>query len=240
MNIGKTDSKFGIAGHDSPRFYGRRKGHQLRKGRRRLVEEVLPRLRVPAALPENLQSLFPGTVKEIWLEIGFGAGEHLIHQAAANPDVGFIGAEPFINGVARVLAHSEAQGLNNIRIHADDARPLLECLPEASISRVFLLFSDPWPKTRHHKRRFVTPNTLDSLARILKPGGEFRFASDHAGFQRWTLAHVLAHAAFRWTAAGPGDWRIRPVDAITTRYESKALAAGRRCVYLRFERAGSG
>ncbi|MEE2760581.1 MAG: tRNA (guanosine(46)-N7)-methyltransferase TrmB, partial [Pseudomonadota bacterium] len=204
------------------------------------VEEVLPRLRVPAVLPENLQSLFPGPVTEIWLEIGFGAGEHLIHQAAANPGVGFIGAEPFINGVARVLGEVEAQGLTNIRIHADDARPLLRCLPEASIGRVFLLFSDPWPKTRHHKRRFVTPNTLDSLARILKPGGEFRFASDHAGFQRWTLAHVLAHAAFRWTAAGPGDWRVRPVDAITTRYESKALAAGRRCVYLRFERAGSG
>ena len=101
-------------------------------------------------------------------------------------------------------------------------------------------FSDPWPKRRHHKRRFVTPDTLDALARILKPGGEFRFASDHAGFQRWTLAHVLAHAAFRWTATGPGDWRIRPADAIATRYEAKALAAGRRCVYLRFERAGGG
>ena len=238
MNIGKIGPQIGKAGHDSPRFYGRRKGHQLREGRRRLVEEVLPRLRVPAALPENLQSLFAGPVTDIWLEIGFGAGEHLIHQAAANPGVGFIGADPFINGVARVLADAEGLGLTNIRIHADNARLLLGCLPEASIGRVFLLFSDPWPKRRHHKRRFVTPDTLDALARILKPGGEFRFASDHAGFQRWTLAHVLAHAAFRWTATGPGDWRIRPADAIATRYEAKALAAGRRCVYLRFERAG--
>jgi tRNA (guanine-N7-)-methyltransferase len=193
---------------------------------------------MPVAPLKNLQTLFPGPVSDVWLEIGFGAGEHLIHQAEANPHIGFIGAEPFINGVARVLAEAENKSLHNIRIHDDDARLLLGRLPPASIGRVFLLFSDPWPKTRHHKRRFVNAATLDALARILKPGGEFRFASDAAGFVRWTLAASLAHAGFSWTAKGAADWRCRPPDAIATRYETKALDAGRNCVYLRFQRNG--
>jgi tRNA (guanine-N7-)-methyltransferase len=200
---------------------------------------VLPRLRLPAAPVMNLKSLFPGKISDVWLEIGFGAGEHLIHQAEANPHIGFIGAEPYINGVARVLAEAEAKRLKNIRIHDDDARPLIGRLPAASIGRVFLLFSDPWPKRRHHKRRFVNPGTLDALARILKPGGEFRFASDDAGFVRWTLVATLAHAGFHWTAKGPADWRTRPADAIPTRYETKALANHRRCIFLRFERNGA-
>ncbi|MBT7029265.1 MAG: tRNA (guanosine(46)-N7)-methyltransferase TrmB [Rhodospirillaceae bacterium] len=224
---------------ENPRFYGRRKGHQLRDGRRRLVDEELPRLRMPVGPLENLQSLFSNPVSDVWLEIGFGAGEHLIHQAEANPHIGFIGAEPFINGVARVLAEAEKKSLHNIRIHDDDARPLLERLPAASIGRGFLLFSDPWPKTRHHKRRFVNAANLDALARILKPGGEFRFASDDAGFVRWALAATLAHDGFDWTAKGPADWRERPPDAIATRYETKALTEGRNCVYLRFQRNGS-
>jgi tRNA (guanine-N7-)-methyltransferase len=224
------------SGPDNPRFYGRRKGHQLRDGRQRLIDEELPRLRMPATPVENLQSLFSGPVSDVWLEIGFGAGEHLIHQAEANPHIGFIGAEPFINGVARVLAEAENKSLHNIRIHDDDARLALGRLPAASIGRVFLLFSDPWPKTRHHKRRFVNAATLDELARILQPGGEFRFASDDASFVRWTLAASLAHAGFSWTAKGPGDWRLRPADAIATRYETKALTSGRKCVYLRFQR----
>ena len=194
---------------------------------------------MPAAGLENLQDLFADPVSDVWLEIGFGAGEHLIHQAEANPQIGFIGAEPFINGVARVLAEAENKSLRNIRIHDDDARPLLERLPAASIARVFLLFSDPWPKTRHHKRRFVSAATLDQLARILKPGGEFRFASDDASFVRWTLAASLAHAEFAWTAKRPADWRQRPPDAIATRYETKALTDGRACVYLHFERKAS-
>ena len=193
---------------------------------------------MPAGRLENLQTLFPNPVSEVWLEIGFGAGEHLIHQAEANPDIGFIGAEPFINGVARVLAEAENKSLHNIRIHDDDARLLLGRLPAASIARVFLLFPDPWPKTRHHKRRFVNAATLDGLMRILKPGGEFRFASDDAGLVRWTLAASLAHAGFAWTAKGPADWRQRPADAIATRYETKALAEGRDCVYLRFQKIG--
>ena len=211
----------------------------MRDGRRRLVDEELPRLRMPVGPLENLQSLFSNPVSDVWLEIGFGAGEHLIHQAEANPHIGFIGAEPFINGVARVLAEAEKKSLHNIRIHDDDARPLLERLPAASIGRVFLLFSDPWPKTRHHKRRFVNAANLDALARILKPGGEFRFASDDAGFVRWALAATLAHDGFDWTAKGPADWRERPPDAIATRYETKALTEGRNCVYLRFQRNGS-
>ena len=211
----------------------------MRDGRRRLVDEELPRLRMPVGPLENLQSLFSDPVSDVWLEIGFGAGEHLIHQAEANPHIGFIGAEPFINGVARVLAEAEKKSLHNIRIHDDDARPLLERLPAASIGRVFLLFSDPWPKTRHHKRRFVNAANLDALARILKPGGEFRFASDDAGFVRWALAATLAHDGLDWTAKGPADWRERPPDAIATRYETKALTEGRNCVYLRFQRNGS-
>lgn len=196
----------------------------------------MPRLRLPSGPLENLHALFTDPVSDVWLEIGFGAGEHLIHQAEANPHIGFIGAEPFINGVARVLAEAENKSLHNIRIHDDDARLALERLPAASIGRVFLLFSDPWPKTRHHKRRFVNAANLDALARILKPGGEFRFASDDAGFVRWALAATLAHGDFAWTAKGPVDWRERPPDAIATRYETKALAEGRACVYLRFER----
>jgi tRNA (guanine-N7-)-methyltransferase len=220
----------------APRFYGRRKGHRLRAGRRRLAEETLPRLRLPASLPGDLIGLFPGQVSDVWMEIGFGGGEHLIHQAETHPDIGFIGCEPFINGVARLLAEAEQRGLGNIRVHDDDARPLLPRMPAASVGRVFLLFSDPWPKSRHHKRRFVNGETLDQLARILKPGAEFRFASDDAGYVRWTLAAVLAHPDFQWTAAGPVDWRNRSDDAIPTRYEMKASAAGRQCIHLCFNR----
>lgn len=229
---------------DTPpvKFYGRRKGHPLRARAEQLVRDLLPRLAVPDPgtdpVPGDIDpgSLFGTPPTQVWLEIGFGKGEHLAGQAAANPDVGIIGCEPFINGVAGLLVEVEDHGLANVRIHADDARPLLSALPDASIDRLFLLFADPWPKTRHHKRRFVQRENLDVLARVLKPGAEFRFATDHMGYCRWALAHVMDHPAFEWLAEGPGDWRARPDDWRETRYEKKALARGKRCVYLRFRR----
>jgi tRNA (guanine-N7-)-methyltransferase len=174
-------------------------------------------------------------VKDVWLEIGFGSGEHLAHQARLNPDVGFIGCEPFVNGVAALLAAVASESLTNIRIFDEDARLLLPQLADASIGRVFLMFPDPWPKTRHHKRRFIQPATLDALARIMAPGGELRFASDDPGYVRWALWHVLRHPAFAWTAQGAADWRTRWADGVETRYEAKRLA-GRTPSYLTFVR----
>lgn len=171
-----------------------------------------------------------------WLEIGFGAGEHLAAQALARPDIGFLGCEPFINGVAALLAKMEADDITNIRLFDDDARLLLPRLPEGVIDRAFILFSDPWPKKRHNKRRIITPRTLDALARILRPGAELRFASDDMSYISWTLEHMRRCPEFSWPAAGPADWRNRPADAVETRYERKALAEGRRCVYLGFRR----
>ena len=220
-------------------LYGRRKGRRLRAGRRALVENLLPRVEIP--VPEgdakiDPQTIFPGPPREIWLEIGFGAGEHLAWQAARNPDIGFIGCEPFINGVARLLTAIEADGLDNIRIFRDDAGVLLAALPARSIRRVFVLFSDPWPKTRHHKRRFISPANLALLAQALDSGAELRVATDDPGYQAWIMEHVLASGAFEWLARRPGDWRTRPADWPATRYEEKAVKAGRRAVFFRFRR----
>ena len=180
---------------------------------------------------------FGDGVSDLWLEIGFGGGEHLAAQAAANPGTGFIGCEPFINGVASLLAEIDRLGLTNIRIFDDDARLMLKALPDACLGRVFVLFADPWPKKRHHRRRFIAPDTLDQLARLMKDGAELRFASDHMGYVRWALSRLTAHADFQWTAAGPADWRTRPADAVETRYEEKALQKGLSCVYLSFSRS---
>ena len=217
------------------RFYGRRKGHDLKPGRQRLVSEALPLLRLPDDVPQNLFDLFAKKVEEVQLEIGFGAGEHLVHQAQTHPDVGFIGAEPYINGVAALVAGIEAAHLDNVRIFDEDARLLLPHLPDASIGRIFLLFPDPWHKARHNKRRFVSEETLDQFARILVPGGQFRFASDDAGYVRWTLARATRHPVFQWTAQGPEDWRVRPADSIATRYETKNIT-GIKPAYLTFRR----
>ncbi len=168
--------------------------------------------------------------------MGFGTGEHLAAQAESHPGTGFIGCEPFVNGVARLLALIADRNLGNVRVFADDARLVLEALGPASIGRAFVLFPDPWPKSRHHKRRFIAPATVDALARVLKDGAELRVATDHAEFCRWTLRHVLAHAAFEWPARGPADWRIRPPDWPATRYGVKAEAAGSHSVYLTFRR----
>ncbi len=218
------------------RFHGRRQGKRLKPGRRRLIDELLPRLRVPLAAAADPPRLFPDPPAEVWLEIGFGGGEHLAAQARTRADVGLIGCEPFINGVARLLSEIEAAGLTNIRLFDDDARLLLDALPDACLGRVFLLFPDPWPKARHHKRRFVNPRNLDRLARVTADGAEIRIATDHMGLAAWTLEQVGRHPAFAWTARRPDDWRRRPADATETRYESKALRDGRRRVYLTFRR----
>jgi tRNA (guanine-N7-)-methyltransferase len=169
--------------------------------------------------------------------VGFGGGEHLVAQATLNPSTGFIGCEPFENGVAKLLSQAGAQGLSNIRVHMNDARGVLERLPGACLERVFVLFPDPWPKLRHHKRRFIQPGSLEELARVLKPGGELRFATDHPDQARWVLMHVLADRRFSWPVRSAADWRDPPEDWVATRYERKALAAGRPCVYLRFFRS---
>lgn len=223
----------------APRFHGRRHGRKLRAGRQDLVRSLLPRLRVPISddgVALDPRTAFDRPTAPVWLEIGFGCGEHLFHRAAASPDIGFIGCEPFVNGVANLLARVAEADLHNVRIFDDDARLLLPRLAEASVERIFLLFSDPWPKKRHHRRRFLSPETLDKLANILADGGQIWVASDHMGSVAWTLQHATRHRAFRWLARRPDDWRRRPQDWIPTRYESKALAAGGKCAYLRFER----
>lgn len=228
------------AGSDlPPRFYGRRHGRRLRAGRGALLTTLLPRLRIVLPSQGSIlepRALFDGTVTDVWLEVGFGAGEHLATQATAHPDVGFIGCEPYVNGVASLLAQVAARKLANVRIFDDDARLLMAALPEASIGRVFVLFSDPWPKKRHSDRRFIGPGTRTDLARILKDGGELRFASDRMEYVRWTLEHITADPSFAWNARGPADWRHRPADWCQTRYEAKALTRGASCSYLCFRR----
>lgn len=230
----------GEAEKPSPiRFHGRRRGRRLRPGRRDLLETVLPRLRVsPQAEAAALDpgTLFPGGVADVWIEIGFGAGDHLAAIAAAHPDHGFIGCEPFVNGVAALLSRIVSGHLDNIRIFDDDARLLLPKLASASVGRAFLLFPDPWPKQRHRDRRLVAPRILSELARILKDGAELCFASDHMGYVAWTLELATAHPEFVWLATGPADWRRRPADWFETRYERKARTRGQPCVYLRFRR----
>lgn len=174
------------------------------------------------------------------MEIGFGAGEHLEAQARAHPEIGFIGCEPYINGVASLLSRLREQGNpGNIRLHPGDARDLLDALPDGCIARLFVLFPDPWPKTRQHKRRIVAPAMLDDFARVLAPGAELRAATDDMDYAAWMLEHVRAHPEFAWDVMGPPDWRDRPADWVPTRYEQKALAAGSPCVYFRFRRRSS-
>ena len=223
-------------------LYGRRRGRRLRPGRKALLADLLPRLAIDvpaeADAPLDPSALFAGgfVPRDVWLEVGFGAGEHLAAQARNHPEIGFIGCEPYINGVAGLLREIERHGLNNIRVLMGDARTLIERIEPASIGRVGILFPDPWPKKRHHKRRFISPASLDALASVLKDEGEFRFASDDAGYVRWTLEHVLDHADFVWLARGPRSWRQRPEGSVPTRYEGKAADQGRACVFLGFRR----
>jgi tRNA (guanine-N7-)-methyltransferase len=166
---------------------------------------------------------FPNNVQELWLEVGFGAGEHLFELATKNPNAGLIGAEPYESGVAKLLSKLADNPLPNVRIYEGDGRDIIAALADASLSRFFLLFPDPWPKTRHHKRRFLQMEVLDELARVLKPGAELRFATDDKSCLAHALERLMAHPAFAWTAQGPGDWKERPADWPATRYEAKAI-----------------
>lgn len=208
------------------------------------MESLLPEIEIRIADrgagggPIDLDALFPKAMRNYWLEIGFGGGEHLAAQAASHPSVGFIGCEPFINGVASLVARISEAGLANIRIFTDDARLLLDKLPDAAIGRAYLLFPDPWPKKRHAKRRFISAATAAGLARVLKDGAEFRVASDSAPYIRRALLFLARGPQFDWLADSPADWRQRCDDWPETRYEKKALGDGRPCTYLRFRRAG--
>ena len=233
-------------------LHGRRRGKKLRAGQQSLLDTLLPRLAValpaePIVTPDNevaesaakidLAQAFGGTLPAdgVWLEVGFGAGEHLVWQAEHHPAVGLIGCEPYINGVAKCLAHIERTGVSNVRLFTDDARFVMQALPPQSLSRAFVLFPDPWPKTRHHKRRFVQRSNLDVLARLMKPGAELRLATDDPSYLPWMVEHACRHAAFEWLAESPADWRGRPADWPGTRYEQKMLA-GHKPVFLRLRR----
>ncbi len=235
----RTSEGGNLSGAESsrPRFYGRRRGRPLRPGRADLVESLLPELAVPDPLagPIDPRALFPDR-RAVWLEVGFGSGEHLVWQAAANPDVGMIGAEPFVSGVAACLAGIEAAGVDNVRLHADDVRPLMAALPDASIDRAFVLHPDPWRKRRHWERRIIGPEGLDALARLLADGAELRASTDHPGYQVWMLRWLRADPRFEWLARRADDFRRRPDDWPETRYEAKALRERRPVAYLRFRR----
>ena len=217
------------------RLYGRRQGHALRIGQQKLVDEVLPRVAVPEDGALDAARLF-GSDRPLWLEIGFGAGEHLAGQAAANPNVGLIGCEPFLNGVVGALGHIERGDLSNVRLHMGDALEVLERLPDASLDRVFLLHPDPWPKVRHAKRRFVNPGPLDVIAAKLKPGCEFRIGTDHPIYCRWALMQMNRRSDFMWTATRAADWQHRPDDWPETRYEAKARRLGHEVWYFTYRR----
>ncbi|MFS8036284.1 tRNA (guanine(46)-N(7))-methyltransferase TrmB [Xanthobacter sp. AM11] len=217
-------------------FYGRRIGKSLRGTQQDAMARLLPVHRFALDAAENPQALFPTPRDGLWLEIGFGGGEHLLAHAALRPHFGFIGVEPFINGMARMLVDLEKSGLGNIRLFDQDAALLLDRLPAACLEGADLFYPDPWPKRRHWKRRFVRPDNLDRLARAIRPGGTFRFASDVPHYVGWTLAAVHAHGSFRWTAERADDWRRPYPHWPGTRYEAKALEDGRVPTYLAFER----
>lgn len=220
-----------------PLLYGRRQSKPLKPRQARLIATLLPTISVPdpGRGPIDPRALFPQT-DDIALEVGFGGGEHIAYQALRARGSGFIGAEPFVNGVGKLLALVEEKNLSNIRIHFGDARPLMEALPAASLSRIFVLHPDPWPKKRHFKRRMISPWFLAEAARLLKSGGVLRVASDIDDYVRWTLMHAARTPDFEWTAQSARDWRTRPDDWPQTRYEAKAVKEGRRPVYLIFRR----
>ena len=203
------------------RTYGRIKSRSLKPRQARLMDELLPKLAVPTA-PFDPRALKPDAA-EVWLEAGFGAGEHLATQAAQRPDVLFLGAEPFVNGLGACLAHLDDAKLENVRLQAGDVRTLMTRLPDASLDRCYILFPDPWPKTRHRKRRLIQPDFIAEAARLLKPGAPLRFATDWADYADWTLERFLAAPDFRWTAERADDWRAPWADHVTTRYETKRL-----------------
>jgi tRNA (guanine-N7-)-methyltransferase len=224
--------------HQARSFFGRRKGHKLRDRQATLLTTLLPRLALDLTrpAPAGLAELFPSPVSEIQLEIGFGGGENLIAQATAQPAHGFIGVEPFVNGMAKALAAIDSTALKNIRLHFDDAGNLMKWLPDSSLARIELIHPDPWPKRRHWKRRFVQDETIAQFARLLRRGGEIRFVTDVSGYAAWTLQRFLRSADFEWTAQCADDWR-RPWPSFGgTRYHSKAARQERAPCFLIFRR----
>ena len=218
-------------------FFGRRKGRALKPRQAALFDTLLPRLALDLSKPSpaDLRTLFT-QAEGIHLEIGFGSAEHLIAQACAHPTIGFIGSDAFINGVAKALAEIYAHELSNIRLHFGDANALIDWLPAGALLRIDLLYPDPWPKRRHWKRRFIQDESLKRLARLLKSGGEVRFATDIADYATFSLARVLRSPDFEWTAERADDWRKPWADFFGTRYETKAMREGRASAYLTFRR----
>lgn len=220
-------------------FFGRRHGKRLRPRQDAALAALLDRALIKLdAASHDVAALFPSPVERIRLEIGFGGGEHLLSELARYPHTGFIGVEPFVNGMAKLASAVDEQGgaPANLRVYNDDATALLDWLPEASIAEVDLLYPDPWPKKKHWKRRFVNRANLDRFARVLKPGGRFRFASDIDTYIDWTLLHCEAHPAFRWEAESADDWHTPYAGWPGTRYEAKAIREGRTPAYLTFLR----
>ena len=235
-----TASEDGAAAHTHGSFFGRRKGHKLRLHQTELIDHLLPRLALDIGkpCPPDLAALFDPPADDVRLEIGFGGGEHLIAEAQAYPRTGFIGCEPYVNGMAKILTQIEAHNIGNIRLFAGDAAELLAWAPPHSLARIDLIHPDPWPKRRHWKRRFVQDATVAVMARILKADGEFRFVSDIDDYCAWTLAHLFRAPEFSWTAEQASDWRLPWSGYTMTRYGRKAEREGRRAAYLRFRKIG--
>jgi tRNA (guanine-N7-)-methyltransferase len=219
-------------------FYGRRKGHKLRPRQADLLSNLLPKLALDLSrpAPADLRTLFPVPVECVVLEIGFGGGEHLVLEAQANPEIGLLGCEPFVNGMAKALVSIDAMGLRNVRLHHGDALDVIEWLPDGAIVRIDLLYPDPWPKRRHWKRRFVSDEMVARFARILAQGGALRFATDVPDYAEWSLLHLIRSPAFAWTAERADDWRKPWQGFPGTRYEAKAALQGRAPCYLVFRR----
>ena len=235
-----TSSGDAVAVHPQGSFFGRRKGHRLRVHQADLIEHLLPRLSldIGGPPPPDLTGLFDPPVDAVRLEIGFGGGEHLVAEARAFPDTGFIGCEPYVNGMAKILAQIESHNIGNIRLFAGDASELLAWAPEHSLIRIDLIHPDPWPKRRHWKRRFVQDATIAAMARVLKAEGEFRFVSDIGDYCAWTLGHFSRSPDFVWTAECASDWREPWSNYTMTRYGRKAEREGREAAYLRFRKVG--
>jgi tRNA (guanine-N7-)-methyltransferase len=234
---GDDDHDDGAAPRAPGSFFGRRKGHKLRAHQADLIANLLPHLSIDTDTPAPvLADMFDPPAQAMRIEIGFGGGEHLVAEAQKQPAFGFIGCEPYVNGMAKILAQIEANNIGNIRLFTGDAADLLAWLPSASLVRVDLIHPDPWPKRRHWKRRFVQDATVKELARVLKSGGEFRFVHDIDDYTAWTLAHLLRAPDFRWLAERADDWRLPWEGYTMTRYGRKAEREGRVANYLRFER----
>ena len=219
------------------RVYGRRQGKPLKKASKDRLEKYFPKYSMSLEDKTiDTSDLFDFTPEEYWLEIGFGKGEHLIAQAKANPEVGFIVCEPFLNGVSGLIDHMDRESVTNIRFFMDDARLLMDALPDQFFSRAFILFPDPWRKKRHYKRRVVSPGNINVLSRLLKDGSQLRIGTDHHDYCRWILARLMENQDFNWHANMPDDWHKRPDDWPATRYELKALEVGRLSAYMTFIR----